>query len=420
MSKLTDLRALRNTLSQEANQLNDKFPAGAPMPKESADQLDGVLNKIEAIDGDLAREKRRAELAIEDPKAQHEAALNAATKTPGAHTGTEAQAMRAFFMGGIANLAAEDHTRMLARQTPDIRNAMSTTTAAEGGYTVAVEYQKSLETLMKAYGGMRNVASRIQTSSGNTLNFPTSDPTSEVGEIVGQSAPVAGGDTTFGNVTLDTYKYSSKKIALPFELLQDSFIDIEAYVQAILAMRLGRIQNAHFTTGAGSTLPYGIVTGASNGKVGTTGQTVTVTYDDLVDLEHSLDPAYRNQPGVGYMMHDSSIKAIRKIKDTTGRPLFVPGYEASAIIAGGAPDTIMGRPITVNQDMAVMAANAKSILFGQFSKYVIRDVMDLTLFRMTDSAFTLLGQVGFVAFMRSGGRLVDNGGAVRAYVNSAA
>ena len=419
MSKLTDLRTLRNTLSQEANQLNDKFPAGAPMPKESADQLDAVLNKIEAVDGDLAREKRRAELAIEGPEAQHEAALNAATKTPGAHVGNEAQALRSFFMGGIANLSAEDRSRMLARQTPDIRNAMSTTTAAEGGYTVAIEYQRSLETLMKAYGGMRNVASRIQTASGNTLNFPTSDPTAEVGEIVGQSVAVAAGDTTFGNVTLDTYKYSSKKIALPFELLQDSFIDIEAYVQAILAMRLGRIQNTHFTVGAGSTLPYGLVTGASSGKVGTTGQTVTVTYDDLVDLEHSLDPAYRNQPGVGYMMNDASVKAIRKIKDTTGRPLFVPGYEANAIIGGGSPDTIMGRPITVNQDVAVMAANAKSILFGQFSKYVIRDVMDLTMFRMTDSAFTLLGQVGFVAFMRSGGRLIDNGGAVRYYTNSA-
>lgn len=66
-----------------------------------------------------------------------------------------------------------------------------------------------------------------------------------------------------------------------------------------------------------------------------------------------------------------------------------------------------------------MAANAKSILFGDYKKYKIRDVMDLTLFRMTDSAFTLIGQVGFVAFMRSGGNLVDAGGAVKYYQNAA-
>jgi HK97 family phage major capsid protein len=45
--------------------------------------------------------------------------------------------------------------------------------------------------------------------------------------------------------------------------------------------------------------------------------------------------------------------------------------------------------------------------------------MDLTMFRMTDSAFTLNGQVGFVAFQRVGGNLVDAGGSVKYYANSA-
>ena len=66
-----------------------------------------------------------------------------------------------------------------------------------------------------------------------------------------------------------------------------------------------------------------------------------------------------------------------------------------------------------------MAANAKSLLFGDFSHYVIRDVMAVQLFRMTDSKYTEKGQVGFLAFMRSGGAMVDVGGAVKAYQNSA-
>jgi HK97 family phage major capsid protein len=296
---------------------------------------------------------------------------------------------------------------------------MSTTTTTEGGFTVATEYQRSLEIAMKAYGGMRAVAHAIRTATGASMNFPTTDPTAEVGEIVGQNVAVTGQDTTFANISMDVYKYSSKKIALPFELVQDSFIDIEAYIQSLLAMRLGRIQNTHFTTGTGTNQPRGLITAANTGKVGATGQTLTVVYDDLVDLEHSVDPAYRSQPGVGYMMHDSSVKVIRKIKDSQGRPIFVPGYEADAMVNGGAPDRLMGRPIYINQDMPVMAANAESIAFGQLSKYVIRDVMDLTLFRMTDSAFTLNGQIGFVGFLRTGGNLIDAGGAVKTYANSA-
>ncbi|HDR9274219.1 TPA: phage major capsid protein [Burkholderia vietnamiensis] len=416
--KLQQLRELRNQKAKEANELNNKYPADQRMPAADAERMDAILAEIEAIDTDIARENRRVQLASDDPAAQHAAALNAATRTPGAH-GDESRALRAFMAGGISNMADEDRVRMLARQTPDIRNAMSTTTSTEGGFTVATEYQRSLEIAMRAYGGMRTVAHAIRTATGATMNFPTTDPTSEEGEIVGQNAPVSGLDTAFNNLQLAVFKYSSKKIALPFELVQDSFIDIEAYIQSLLAMRLGRVQNRHFTIGDGVTQPNGIVTAVGTGKIGATGQTLNVIYDDFVDLEHSVDPAYRSMPGVGYMMHDSSVKVVRKIKDAQNRPIFVPGYEADAMINGGAPDRLMGRPIYINQHMPVMAANAKSILFGQLNKYVIRDVMDLTIFRMTDSAFTLNGQIGFVGFLRTGGNLIDAGGAVKAYANSA-
>ncbi|CAN7738795.1 phage major capsid protein [Duganella sp. LjRoot269] len=418
MSKLAQLREQRNIAAKKANEINNSFPADQRMPAADIERLDAVLAQIEAIDNEIAREDRIAKLATDNPAAQHEALMNAATRDP-SRQGEEAPALRAFLSGGLMNMAEADRMRMQARQNPDIRNAMSTTTTTEGGYTTATEYQKSLEVAMKAYGGMRAVASQIRTATGIDMNFPTADATAEIGEIVGQNSAVTGLDTVFGNTALSVYKYSSKKIALPFELVQDSFIDIEAYIQGVLAMRLGRITNTHYSNGDGSGKPFGIVARAASGKVGTTGQTVSVIYDDLVDLEHSVDPAYRGQPGVGYMMHDSSVKVIRKIKDTQGRPLFVPGYEGDALINGGAPDRLMGRPIYINQDVPVMAANAKSILFGQMSKYVIRDVMDLTLFRMTDSAFTLLGQIGFVAFMRSGGNLIDAGGAVKYYANSA-
>ena len=418
MSKLSQLRAQREAKARAFAEINDKFPANTRVPVAEGEKMDAILAEIEVIDGEMAREQRAAQLAMESPQAQHEAALNAATRDP-AKQGDDSKALRAFLTGGLQSMAAEDRTRMLARQTPEIRNAMSTTTTTEGGFTTALEYQKSLEVAMRAFGGMRAVARQMRTGTGITMNFPTVDATLEIGAIVGQNAPVSPQGTSFGNTTLDVFKYTSNSIALPFELVQDSFIDIEAYIQDLLAMRLGRITNTHFTVGTGSGQPFGIVPRAAAGKVGAAGSTLSVGYDDLVDLEHSVDPAYRSQPGVGYMMHDTSVKALRKIKDAQNRPIFVPGYEADALINGGAPDRLMGRPIYINQDMPVMAANAKSILFGQLSKYVIRDVMDLTLFRMTDSAYTLSGQIGFVAFLRAGGNLIDAGGAVRVFQNSA-
>lgn len=416
MSKLAQLRELRNVKAKEANELNAKFPADQRMPEAEAKKLDEHLATIEQIDEDIKRETCLAQLANEQTDNLLQRVRDDATRDPSKHSDT-AKALRAFLAGGINNLSDAQRAEMAARVNPDIRAAMSTTTTTEGGYTVATEYMRALEEAMKFYGGMLQVSTLIQTGSGAQMNFPTADATAEVGEIVGQNTAVSTGETTFGNTTLDVYKYSSKKIALPFELLQDSFIDIEAYIQAVLAVRLGRITNTHFTTGTGTGQPRGIVTAAGVGKTGTTGQTTTVIYDDLVDLEHSVNRAYRLSRGCGWMMADSSLKVVRKIKDSQGRPIFVPGYEISR--PGGEPDTLLGRAITVNEDVPAMAANAKSILFGDFKKYIIRRVMDLTMFRMTDSAFTLNGQVGFVAFQRIGGNLIDAGGAVKHYANSA-
>lgn len=421
--KLSQLRERRNAKAKEANALNSKYPADQRMPAEDGAKLDAILAEIEAVDAEITREARAAQLLGDDGDISNASLLNASVRDPSKHS-AEAHALRAYLSGGLQALDKEQVNAMRQRVNSDIasamalpRNAMSTSTPGEGGYTTAPEYYRQLEEAMKAFGGMRDAATTIHTATGTQMNFPTTDATAEEGEIIGQNTAQNLLETTFGNATLDVYKYSSKKIALPFELLQDSFLDLETYINTLLAVRLGRIQNKHFTIGTGTGQPNGQVTAAGSGKVGTTGQTLTVIYDDLVDLEHSVDPAYRSAPGVGFMMHDSSLKVLRKIKDSNLRPIFVPGYEQGN--PGGAPDRLLNRAIMINQHMPVMAANAKSILFGDYKKYIIRDVMDLTLFRMTDSAFTLLGQVGFVAFQRSGGNFVDAGGAVKYYQNSA-
>lgn len=298
-----------------------------------------------------------------------------------------------------------------------IRNIMSTTTSTEGGFTVATEVATTILDALKKFGGMRENATVIATSGGAPMSFPTSDGVLEEGEIVAENVSATDADATFGTIALPVYKYSSKVITVPVELLSDSNVDIEAFVRTRLVTRLGRVTNRHFTTGTGVNQPRGLVVAAPIGVTGAVGTTVSVGYDSLVDLVHSVDPAYREAGACKFMMNDTTVRDLRKIKDTTGRPIFAPGYESGN--PGSAPDTLLGHPIAVNQSMAVMAANALSILFGDLTSYVIRDAMSIELQRYTDSAYAKKGQVGFLAWLRSGGNSIDIGGAVKSYRNSA-
>jgi HK97 family phage major capsid protein len=298
-----------------------------------------------------------------------------------------------------------------------IRNTMSTTTGSQGGYSVQSTVASQLIDLMKAYGFMRAVASQITTDQGNPLSYPTSDGTSETGEWIAQNTTATAADPTFGTVALNVFKASSKIVAVPIELLQDSQIDVQAMVFKRLAQRIGRISNTGYTTGGGTTDPNGIITAAAVGKIGTTGQTLSIIYDDLVDLIDSLDVAYLEggqQPA--FMVSQTMRKVLRKIKDTAGRPLWVDDNDKG--ISQGISSTLMGYPVYINNDLAVPAANAKSLIFGNLSSYMIRDAMDITMFRFDDSAYAKLGQVGFLAWARTGGNLLDTN-AVKVYQHSA-
>lgn len=306
-----------------------------------------------------------------------------------------------------------------AEEWATIRATMSTTTGSEGGFTVDSAVASSVLEALKEYGGMRAVSTVIATSGIGAMAFPSSDGTTEEGEIIAENGTATDLDVSFGTIALPVYKYSSKVVAVPYELLQDSSVDIEAFVRNRLITRLGRVTNKHFTTGTGSGQPNGINTAATTGvtAANSTSQVTAVTYASLVNLQHSLDPAYRANGNVQWMMHDDTVRDLRKIVDGSTRPIFVPGYEQG--VPGGAPDSLMGRPIVVNQSMPVMAADARSILYGDFSHYYIRDVMAVEMFRFTDSAYTKKGQVAFLAWLRSGGNLIDVGGAVRVFINAA-
>jgi HK97 family phage major capsid protein len=314
---------------------------------------------------------------------------------------------------------------MTAEELQMVRNTMSTTTGSQGGFSVQSEVASQLIDLLKAYGFMRKVADQMTTSQGNALSYPSSDGTSEQGEWIAQNTPATAADPTFGTVALNVFKVSSKIVGVPIELLQDSQIDVQAMVMKRLRDRIGRTCNVGYTVGGGTTDPNGLVTAASVGKVGTTGQTLTIIYDDLVDMVDSLDAAYLETPVTdpqapnvepGWMFSQTMRRVIRKIKDTAGRPIWMPSYDEGLVSA--TPDRLLGYPVYLNNDMAVPAVSAKSLAFGNFNRYMIRDAMDVTMFRFDDSAYMKLGQVGFLAWARTGGNLLDVN-SVKLYQHSA-
>lgn len=397
------MQALRERLAshkkEARNLLEEK--GSATWSKEDQAKFDNLVDEAERVEKQIAAHQRM----LDDEAETH--FNNAPRNDPNKPNSAARQGVELFLRKMTKELSQEEALI--------IRNTMSTTTPAEGGYAVQTEVAKQLIDALKDYGAMRRVASSISTSNGADLSYPTSDGTSETGEWVAQNVAAASADPTFGTVPLNTFKAGSKTITIPLELLQDANIDVVALIQQRIRDRIGRIANVGFTTGSGTGQPKGFVTAASVGKTGTTGQTLTIIYDDLVDIVDSLDPAYQNDQ-CKFMFSQTLRRTIRKIKDTAGRPIWTPSYDAG--MSAKTPDLLMGFPVEINNDMAVPAANAKSLGFGDFSKYMIRDAMQVTLFRFEDSAFLSKGQVGFLAWARMGGNLLDTN-AVKLYQHSA-
>jgi HK97 family phage major capsid protein len=403
------IQALREQLSHENRAAKAILAEKGSIPWTAEDQakFDAHMVTAERLQSQIEAHQRTldddAERNFNDADKFRRTAVDKAKMTDGQ------KALDLFMRKSDRQLTAEEALL--------IRNTMSTTTGGEGGFTVRPEVAQQVIEALKSYGSMRRVAGNITTSMGNDLSYPTTDGTSEVGEIVAQNAAAAAADVTFGTRALNVFKFSSKVVAVPIELLQDSLVDIQALVQARLRTRIGRIQNQMFSTGTGTGQPTGLAVAASVGKTGATGQTTSIIYDDLVDMIDSLDIAYTDEASTppAWMTSQTLRKTLRKLKDTAGRPLWMPSYDAG--ITRERADQLMGFDVVMNNDMPTPAANAKSLAFGQLGSYMTRDTMQVTLFRFDDSAYIKLGQIGFLAWARAGGNLLDLSG-VKVYQHS--
>jgi HK97 family phage major capsid protein len=316
------------------------------------------------------------------------------------------------------DLAARTIVQGLA---PEFRD-MGIGTNTLGGYFVPRGFVYEVEEAMKWYGSMLETSEIMDTATGQTLPYPTANDTTVVGEIVGEGQQVTTADVNVGQILFGAFKFSTKMTKVSLELLQDSAFDVKSFLVKLFAIRLGRILNTKFTVGAGTTEPLGLVTavvannGAANatpaygvgllaqGSSGNTGGAETggtsIGSKDIANLEHTVDPAYRM--GAKYMFHDDTLRFIKGLLDKYGRPLWLSG------VAANAPSTVNGYSYAINNDMAKIAVNNKTVLFGRLDKYIVRRVKELGVITLNER-FADYGQVAYIGFARYDGNLLDAG-----------
>jgi len=254
---------------------------------------------------------------------------------------------------------------------------------------------------LKAYQGIRQVATSINTANGNPLHWAVNDDTANEAEIVGENTAQASLPMTFTTVTVGSFTYRSNIFPVSYELLQDAQLDVTAVISDALATRIGRRLNKDFTVGVGTTQPKGLVPSCTVGV--TTAAATAITYGELLDLYHSVDPEYRDN--ACWMMHDSTFAYLEKtLVDGNDRPMFL-GTDFGNV-AAGSPRTLFGKPIVVNNQMPEIAATKKVITFGDHSRYVIRDVAapSITVLR---ERFADQAAIGVMAFARADGVMLN-------------
>lgn len=392
------------TKAKEILALAEKEARGLKV--EERESYEQIRAEIESLDD---MQQRREEMDAIDADA---ATIAARQGKPTVHPTQYAPAFkgrsayRAFIEEGPAGFSAEQRNAILSginEFKPELR-ALATQTGSGGGYLINDEPLAAIESGMKYYGPMLTASDMIMTSTGADLPIPTDNDTTNSGAILAENIQIGTQDVSVGQIVMKAYTYTSKLVLVPWQLMQDSAFDVEGWLNEKLATRIGRILNTHFTTGTGQGQPNGIVTAAASGK--TAASATAITYNELLDLEHSVDIAYRIQPGAGFMMNDSTVKYIKQLQDSSGRPLWQPAIQTG--IGTGIPDTLDGFPYYVNNDMAAIATGNKTVLFGQFKKYKVRGVKGIVLVRMVERYADYL-QTGFFAFARYDGNLSDAG-----------
>jgi len=411
MSK-TELQEKRGRLVSQAREALDEIKANTDEARaaELDKRHDDIMAELDRLDALIAREDRVAEAEAREEETRARARPNHGNaQASAADQGAEGPTYRNVFfkiMCGVqpSDLDPEERAVLKRGATkfdgPETR-AQSTSSTA-GGYTIPTELLPMIVRSLLAWGPMYDpgVATEISTSAGNSLKLPTVDDTAVAAVAHTENTALTDDgsvDVTFGQKSLDAYAFDTKFVKWSWELDADSIFSMETLLADLLGERLGRIANLRLTTGSGSSAPQGVVTGSTLGV--TAAAQSAIAFDETIDLVHAVDPAYRAGPKVAYMFNDSTLKALRKLKNGEGDYIWQAGN-----VQNGVPATLNGYRYYINQAMASISTGNKAMIFGDFSKFYVRKVGLPVIGVMRERFWPDLGIAGLIRF---DGRLAD-------------
>lgn len=411
IKKLLDQRA---AAWADAQGFQARAESNEDLTAEDRGSWERALDDVDRLTHDIEVAERSAAL----PSADDPSTPPAAPSVDGdeSRDDTYAEAFRSYLVRGMSGLSSEHRDVLAAGYDPELR-AQGAGSGSAGGYTVPTGFWAKVTETQKLYAGASVGAEVINTDTGAELQWPTVNDTGNKGYILGENTVTTSeGDVAFGTKSLKGYAFVSGPILVSYQLIQDSGIDIEAYLAARIGERLSRAMEDKFAVGTGSSQPQGFVVGATTGKT-TSSATQELTYENLVDLVHSVDAAYRQTGRCAFKMHDTTIGALRKLRDDhagtgTGLPLWQPSTIAAQ------PDTFLGYPvIAVNQMDNAFTTGKKNVAFGDFqSAFVVRYINGGQIIRLTER-YADYNQIGFIGFQRADS-VVQDASAVKLLVQA--
>lgn len=400
--------AAATALADKAADENRAFTA------EEESQWTTMNTELDALD-------RRGAALLEGEKRAKEAEesynqLSGKATRDGAPSSANQDELRTFLAGGRG--ASREYLLTPQGNVPSLRDLTKLTSAAGGATVPTTFYNRLMAHMIEVSGILQAGPTVLNTASGETITVPKT-LTYSTGGIIAEAASITESDPTFGNASLGAFKYA-RLIQVSRELLADTGVDLEAFLAQQVGRALGNAFGEDLVTGTGTNEPRGIVTDATLGVTTAVGDStgfgsqnvVDKGFDYLISLYHSVISPYRASASCGWLMSDATAAKVRKLKNSDG----VYAWQPSVVV--GAPDTILGKPVHIDPNVAAPAANAKSILFGDFSQYFVRTVNGIRFERSDDFAFGN-DLVTFRAVLRGDGALVDLTGAVK-YLQHAA
>lgn len=386
MSKVLELKEKRAKAWEAAKAfLDSKQGSNGLMSAEDAATYDKMEAEVVDLGKEIDRLERQAVIDAELAKATSTPITNKPNTQPGGETktGRATDEYKRAFWNSMRN-----------KNSYEIQNALSIGTDSEGGYLVPDEYEKKLVEALEDEVFFRSLATVIKTSSGDR-KIPIVTSKGEAAWI-DEGGQFPESDDSFGQTSIGAHKLATM-IKVSDELLNDSVFNIEQYISKEFGRRIGTKEEEAFFIGDGTGKPIGIFNKTGGADIGVTAATTSITFDDVMDLYYSLRAPYRNK--ATWLLNDSTVKAIRKLKDGNGNYIWQPS------VREGEPDRILNRPYRTSIYVPELAAGNRVMAFGDYSYYWIADRQGRS-FKRLNELFATTGQVGFLASERVDGKLI--------------